>query len=57
MKNIYDLELFEETTLFNNDAVSKSIMRVPGGWIFLYSNPVSSTSSFIPYSNEYIRSA
>ena len=50
---IYDLGLFQEKMLFNNQAVTKIIERVPGGWLMWYTNPVTTTYTFIPFDNEF----
>lgn len=52
-KDIYKLDLFEEKILCNNQVVTEVIKRVPGGWIYIYVNHESTTSSFIPYSQEF----
>ena len=53
-KNIYKLELFEEVILWNNGSVMEAIKRVPGGWLHLYTNPISATCTFIPFDNEFM---
>ena len=52
-KNIYELELFEESVLHQNDAVWESVKRVPGGWLYHYTNTKTTTSCFIPFNNEF----
>ena len=53
MKTIYELGLFEEYILHHNDSVEVSMKRVPGGWLYLYTNPVTSLATFIPFNNEF----
>ena len=50
----YELELLEELILFNNNVATESLKRVPGGWIYVLSNPVGLTSAFIPFDNEFM---
>jgi len=48
-KNIYDLEL-HETLKLNINSVFTLVMRVPGGWNYVYDVSVV----FVPFDNEFM---
>ena len=53
-KTIYDLELHELLLIDNTLAYVKSVMRVPGGWIYSTKrNNEHEVSVFVPYSEEF----
>jgi len=52
-KNIYDLELHEESRLIKSGCV---VIRVPGGWIYQnwdFDNKYLIDSTFVPYNTEF----
>ena len=65
MKNIYELDLLEVTSVDLDITATLSVMRVPGGWIFTESS-ISGiakdtqeriSSVFVPYNDEFNNSA
>lgn len=52
-KSIYELDLFEEKIIFNNNTATEAIKRVPGGWMYTLGNSIGITSSFIPMNTEF----
>ncbi|WP_167597676.1 hypothetical protein [Leeuwenhoekiella sp. ZYFB001] len=58
-KNLYDLELHEQTNIFSDKQRAVDCLRVPGGWVYITytydpeinEQPVSSV--FVPYNGEF----
>ncbi|HAX15730.1 MAG: hypothetical protein CMF34_01915 [Leeuwenhoekiella sp.] len=52
-KDIYELKLHEATTSHKGNSYTK-IVRVPGGWIYFYSDDMHKnlTSTFVPFSRK-----
>ena len=65
MDNIYELELFDETTFkqYDDDLNGVTVRRVPGGWIFTEWNERANydaevqtmvlSSTFVPWNTEF----
>ena len=59
MKDIYKMNLNESISLGRKDGNMISVVRVPGGWIYIFKNGnpsggLSTTSSFVPFSKEFV---
>ena len=52
MKTIYDLDLHDEIQI----CAATYCMRVPGGWIYTIITPSGTTSAFVPFNSEFLRS-
>jgi hypothetical protein len=50
-KSIYDLKLHEVLCVKTDDDYVTHIVRVPGGWLYLYG--FSKSSVFVPFNNEF----
>jgi len=52
MKTIYDLELHEELKLILEYS-PLTILRVPGGWTYTEYHNEKTTTTFVPYNDEF----
>ena len=52
--SIYNMRLFQEKIIQKDTNCAESMIRVPGGWIYIVRNKDNITSSFVPYCSELI---
>jgi hypothetical protein len=52
-EKIYQMKLGDVEIKFPNNKTKEILLRVPGGWVYIYSDMEGSTSSFIPFNNEF----
>jgi hypothetical protein len=51
--SVYDLKLHESARVQSDEGITYVITRVPGGWIYQYTDRFSVTSAFVPLNNEF----
>jgi|GEM_PF-4057979 len=49
----YELKL-GETVKDTNATTMEKLIRVPGGWIYIFGDMEGTTSTFVPFNNEFM---
>jgi len=52
-ENAYKMKCGEVKQLFPNNNSVERLSRVPGGWIYCYGDLQGTTSTFVPFDNEF----
>jgi hypothetical protein len=52
-KDAYKMKCGEQNQNYPNTNLTERLVRVPGGWIYIYGDIRGVTSTFIPFDNEF----
>lgn len=51
----YELKLGEKLKNYPNTNSSENLVRVPGGWVYTYGDMQGTSSTFVPFNNEFMK--